>query len=142
MRIYNTRVKNQPFEIDLHPQYSFKEQSFVGFFRTRYRFINHNSKNYLNQVFLTGKSYHYNTNLRYTSLQPSFSMYFRPFDLRSNKRQLFNISWYNVFRDRDPNIQTAPDYSVLSLLHRYNNSDAVNVSVSYTHLTLPTILLV
>ena len=127
MRIYNTRVKNQPFEIDLHPQYSFKEQSFVGFFRTRYRFINHKSKNYLNQVFLTGKSYHYNTNLRYTSLQPSFSMYFRPFDLRSNKRQLFNISWYNVFRDRDPNIQTAPDYSVLSLLHRYNNSDAVNV---------------
>ena len=127
MRIYNTRVKNQPFEIYLHPQYSFKEQSFVGFFRTRYRFINHKSKNYLNQVFLTGKSYHYNTNLRYTSLQPSFSMYFRPFDLRSNKRQLFNISWYNVFRDRDPNIQTAPDYSVLSLLHRYNNSDAVNV---------------
>ena len=127
MRIYNTRVKNQPFEIDLHPQYSFKEQSFVGFFRTRYRFINHKSKNYLNQVFLTGKSYHYNTNLRYTSLQPSFSMYFRPFDLRSNKRQLFNIYWYNVFRDRDPNIQTAPDYSVLSLLHRYNNSDAVNV---------------
>ena len=127
MRIYNTRVKNQPFEIDLHPQYSFKEQSFVGFFRTRYRFINHKSKNYLNQVFLTGKSYHYNTNLRYTSLQPSFSMYFRPFDLRSNKRQLFNISWYNVFRDRDPDIQTAPDYSVLSLLHRYNNSDAVNV---------------
>mgnify|MGYP001157560340 FL=1 len=127
MRIYNTRVKNQPFEIDLHPQYSLKEQSMVGFFRTRYRFINHKSKNYLNQLFLTGKSYHYNTNLRYTSIQPSFSMYFRPYDLRSNKRQLFNISWFNVFRDRDPNIQVSPDYSVLNILHRYNNSDAVNV---------------
>ena len=91
LRIYNTRVKNQPFEIDLHPQYSLKENSFVGFFRTRYRFINHNSKNYLNQVFLTGKSYHYNTNLRYTYIQPSFSMYFRPLDLRSNKRQLLNF---------------------------------------------------
>jgi len=127
MRIYNTRVKNQPFEIDLHPQYSFKENTYVGFFRSRYRFINHKSKNYLNQVFLTGKSYHYNTNLRYTSLQPSFSMYFRPYDLRSNKRQLFNVSWYNVFRDRDPNIEVTPDYSVLSLLHRYENADAVNV---------------
>jgi hypothetical protein len=127
MRIYNTRVKNQPFEIDLHPQYSFKEQSLVGFFRTRYRFINHKSRNYLNQVFLTGKSYHYNTNLRYTSIQPSFSMYFRPYDLRSNKRQLLNISWFNVFRDRDPNVQVSPDYSVLNILHRYNNSDAVNV---------------
>ena len=127
MRIYNTRVKNQPFEIDLHPQYSFKEQSLVGFFRTRYRFINHKSRNYLNQVFLTGKSYNYNTNLRYTSIQPSFSMYFRPYDLRSNKRQLLNISWFNVFRDRDPNVQVSPDYSVLNILHRYNNSDAVNV---------------
>jgi hypothetical protein len=127
LRIYNTRVKNQPFEIDLHPQYSLKENSFVGFFRTRYRFINHNSKNYLNQVFLTGKSYHYNTNLRYTYIQPSFSMYFRPLDLRSNKRQLLNFSWFNVFRDKDPNVQVTPDYSVFNILHRYNNSDAVNV---------------
>lgn len=127
LRIYNTRVKNQPFEIDLHPQYSLKEKTMVGFFRTRYRFINHKSKNYLNQVFLTGKSYHYNTNLRYTSIQPSFSMYFRPFDLRSNKRQLLNFSLFNVFRDRDPNIQVTPDYSVFNVLHRYNNSDAVNV---------------
>jgi hypothetical protein len=56
-------------------------------------------------------------------------MYFRPYDLRSNKRQLFNISWFNVFRDRDPDpiIQVSPDYSVLNILHRYNNSDAVNV---------------
>ena len=127
IRFYNTRVKNQPFEIDLHPQYTFKENTYVGFFRTRYRFINHKSKNYLNQVFLTGKSYHYNTNLRYTSIQPSFSMYFRPYDLRSNKRQLLNVSWYNVFRDRDPNIEVSPDYSVLRFLHRYENADAVNV---------------
>ena len=127
IRLYNTRVKNQPFEIDVHPQYTFNENTYVGFFRTRYRLINHKSKNYLNQVFLTGKSYHYNTNLRYTSIQPSFSMYFRPFDLRSNKRQLLNISWYNVFRDRDPNIEVSPDYSVLRFLHRYENADAVNV---------------
>ena len=32
-----------------------------------------------------------------------------------------------VFRDRDPNIDVSPDYSVVSILHRYNNSDAVNV---------------
>ena len=127
IRLYNTRVKNQPFEIDVHPQYTFNENTYVGFFRTRYRFINHKSKNYLNQVFLTGKSYHYDTNLRYTSIQPSFSMYFRPFDLRSNKRQLLNISWYNVFRDRDPNVEVSPDYSVLRFLHRYENADAVNV---------------
>jgi hypothetical protein len=127
MRLYNTRVKNQPFELDLHPQYSLKEDAFVGFFRTRYRFINHKSKNYLNQAILTGKSFHYNTNLRYTSIHPSFTMYFRPLDLRSNKRQLLNFSWHNVFRDKDPNIITNPDYSILSFLHRYENADAVNV---------------
>src|SRR6056300_135535 len=127
VRIYNTRVKNQPFELDLHPQYSIKENTFVGFFRSRYRFINHDSKNYLNQVFLTGKSFHYNTNLRYTSIQPSFSMYFRPFDLRSNKRQLLNATWYNVFRDRDHNVTVNPDYSILSFIHRYENADAVTV---------------
>ena len=136
MRIYNTRVKNQPFEIDLHPQYSFKENTYVGFFRSRYRFINHKSRNYLNQVFLTGKSYHYNTNLRYTSIQPSFSMYFRPFDLRSNKRQLFNVSWFNVIRDREPNIDVSPDYSVLNFLHRYENADAVNVFSTVSNIEL------
>jgi hypothetical protein len=135
-RIYNTRVKNQPLELDFHPQYSFNEETYVGFFRTRYRFINHKSRNYLNQVFLTGKSYHYNTNLRYTYIIPSFSMYFRPFDLRSNKRQLLNVSWYNVFRDRDPNIEVNPDYSVLRFLHRYSNSDAVNVFSTNSNLEL------
>tara|TARA_S200000501_G_scaffold118965_1_gene111755 strand:- start:117 stop:860 length:744 start_codon:yes stop_codon:yes gene_type:complete len=54
-------------------------------------------------------------------------MYFRPFDLRSNKRQLLNFSWFNVFRDRDPDVPVTPDYSVFNILHRYNNSDAVNV---------------
>ena len=63
-------------------------------------------------------------------------MYFRPLDLRSNKRQLFNISWYNVFRDRDPNIDVSPDYSVVSILHRYNNSDAVNVFSTNSNLEL------
>ena len=29
MRIYNTRVKNQPFELDVHPQYSFKAVSYT-----------------------------------------------------------------------------------------------------------------
>lgn len=135
-RIYNTRVKNQPFEIDLHPQYSFNEETYVGFFRTRYRFINHKSRNYLNQAFITGRSYHYNTNLRYTSIQPSFSMYFRPFDLRSNKRQIVNVSWYNVFRDRDPNVEVNPDYSVLSFAHGYNNSDAVNVFATRSNLEI------
>jgi hypothetical protein len=31
-----------------------------------------------------------------------------------------------VFRDRDPEVQVNPDYSVVSLLHAYNNEDAVN----------------
>ena len=63
-------------------------------------------------------------------------MYFRPFDLRSNKRQLLNVSWYNVFRDRDPNIEVNPDYSVLRFLHRYSNSDAVNVFSTNSNLEL------
>jgi hypothetical protein len=54
-------------------------------------------------------------------------MYFRPFDLRSNKRQLLNATWYNVFRDRDPNVTVNPDYSILSFIHRYENADAVTV---------------
>ncbi|MEK9613073.1 MAG: hypothetical protein VW080_04015 [Flavobacteriaceae bacterium] len=126
MRLYNTRLKSQPFELDFHPQYTFNENTLVGFFRTRYRFYNHDKNNYLNQVFLTARSNHYNTGLRYTVILPSFSMYFRDSDLRSNKKQLLNFSWYNVLRDRDPNIETNPDYSVLSILHRYSNPGTID----------------
>ena len=126
MRLFNKKVKSQTFTLDTFPEYSFNENSLVGSFRSVFKFYNDYDNNYLTQFQIYGSSYHYNSNLRYTVFVPSLSWIFRTQDLRSNKRKLLNISWYNVQREKDLNIETEPDYSILNLRYDFLNKGAIN----------------
>ena len=126
MRLFNKRIKSQSFTLDTFPEYSFNENTLVGSFRSVFKFYNDYNNNYLTQFQIFGSSYHYNSNLRYTVFVPSLSWVFRTPNLRSNKRQLLNVSWYNVHREKDLNIKTDPDYSILNLRYDFHNKGAIN----------------
>ena len=98
----------------------------VGSFRSVFKFYNDYNDNFLTQFQIFGSSYHYNSNLRYTVFVPSLSWVFRTPNLRSNKRQLLNVSWYNVHREKDLDIKTDPDYSILNLRYDFHNKGAIN----------------
>ena len=126
MRLFNKRIKSQTFTLDTFPEYSFNENTVVGSFRSVFKFYNDYNDNFLTQFQIFGSSYHYNSNLRYTVFVPSLSWVFRTPNLRSNKRQLLNVSWYNVHREKDLDIKTDPDYSILNLRYDFLNKGAIN----------------
>ncbi|MGB1020674.1 MAG: hypothetical protein ACPGVF_06185 [Flavobacteriaceae bacterium] len=132
MRLFNGRLKKQLFNYEFSPQYTFLEKSWVGHLRVGTYFYNDNSLNYLTTFQLSGSSYHYNSSLRYTTFTPHLSFYFRTPNMRSNKAQVLRASWYNVFREKDPNVETTPDYSVLNLRHLISNKGALKYFTSDT----------
>jgi hypothetical protein len=136
MRLFNKKIKSQKFTIDTYPEYSFNENSWVGSFKSTIKFYNDYNDNYLTHFQIFGSSYHYNSSLRYTVFVPSLSWVFRTPDLRSNKRQLLNVSWFNVYREKDINIKTDPDYSILNLRYDYLNKGAIKYFTSRSSLEL------
>jgi len=136
MRLFNGRLKKQLLNYEFSPQYTFLEKSWVGHFRMGTYFYNDNSLNYLTSFQITSSSYHYNSNLRYTTFTPHLSFYFRTPDMRSNKVKLLRASWYNVFREKEPNVETTPDYSVLNFRHLISNKGALKHFTSNTSVEL------
>jgi len=136
MRIFNKKIKSQPFTLDVYPEYTFIEKSWVGSFKSVLKFYNDYDNNYLTQLQIFGRSYHYNSSLRYTVFVPSLSWVFRTPDLRSNQRQLLNVSWFNVHREKDGDVKTDPDYSILNLRYDFLNKGAIKYFTSRTSLEL------
>ena len=136
VRLYNSKIKNRPFEFDFHPQYSFLEKSVVGFFKADYKLFKANSNNYLTRFRISGSSFHYDTNYRYTVLIPSIGWSFRPDNIRDNKRQSLQLIWYNVFREKSPNVVSTPDYSILNLRHIFVRNNTIDYLSSGTNIEL------
>ena len=136
IRFYNSRIKNRPFEFDFHPQYSFIEKSVVGFFKADYKLFKADSRNYLTRFRVSGSSFHYDSNYRYTVLIPSIGWSFRPDNIRDNKRQILQIIWYNVFRDKSPNVIVTPDYSILNLRHVFVRNNTIDYLSTGTNIEL------
>ncbi|CAI8200971.1 MAG: Uncharacterised protein [SAR116 cluster bacterium] len=126
LRLYNKTFLERPFNYDIAPTYGLKGKKFVGYGRLNYRKYHNEGKLYLTQYNFGASSYQYTENARYTTLTPSFSMGWRPEDLRSNKRSYLNLRYVQVHRDPNPNATAPvenqnPNYGVLNL--RYGSND-------------------
>lgn len=136
IRFYNSLIKNKAFEFDFHPQYTFLEKDIVGFFKLDYKLFKADSKNYLTRFRISGSSFHYDTNYRYSVIIPSISWSFRPKNIRDNKRQYLMLAWYNVFREQSPNVVSNPDYSILNLRHVLLRNNTIDYISTQTNLEL------
>ena len=126
LRLYNKTFLNQPFIYDIRPSYALKEKALVGGGSFLYKNYIQNSNMYVVNYGLGGSSYHYAPDLRYSTITPLVSFGFRPDDLRSNERESLMLRFVNVIRDKDPSIQTNPDYSVFNVRYNYRNIGAIN----------------
>ncbi|SHJ91741.1 hypothetical protein SAMN04488513_11263 [Pseudozobellia thermophila] len=124
MRLYNKTLLERPFVYDFAPSYSFREKSLVGSGRLNYRKYLSKSGLYVANYGLSGSTYHFQKNSRYSKITPSLTFGWRPDNLISNKREFLSLRYVNVLRDKDENLadfQTPPDYGVLNV--RYTNHD-------------------
>ena len=126
VRLNNKTIKSRPFTFNLEPFYSTKEKSLVGNFATSYSRLNSESDYYLTKINLAGSSFHYDTNLRYSSLFTSINIFKRNRNLRDNKKQLINLFWQYVDRDENVNAVQNPNYSITGLNYIFSNKGALD----------------
>lgn len=80
---------------------------------------------YVINAALSGATFHYAENLRYTTITPYLTFGFRDNDLRSNERQFLRTRFVNVLRQNSPLIDTDPDYSVFNARYLYSNNGII-----------------
>lgn len=126
MRLYNKTFLNRPFLYDIDPSYSPKENTLVGGAKFNFRQYIDEGNLYLINFKISGSTYHYAQDLRYSSITPEISFAFRTDDFRSNERQFLMSRFVNIIRDRSPDIDTDPDYSVFNTRYIYSNNGIIN----------------
>ncbi len=126
VRLNNKTIKSRPFVFTLEPFYASKEKTLVGSFATSYSRFNSQSDFYLSKINFAGSSFHYDSNLRYSSLFTSINIFKRNRNLRDNKKQLFNLFWQYVDRDENENAVENPNYSITGLNYIFSNKGALD----------------
>ena len=126
VRLNNKTIKSRPFIFNLEPFYSTLEKTLVGTFATSYSLLNSESDYYLTKLNFAGSSFHYDTNLRYSSLFTSINIFKRNRNLRDNKKQLINLFWQYVDRDENENAVQNPNYSITGLNYIFSNKGALD----------------
>ncbi|MEJ1221786.1 metalloprotease [Sediminicola sp. 1XM1-17] len=123
MRIHNKTLLERPFIFDFAPSYAIKEQALVGYGKFNLKKYYQDSNMFVANYSLSGSSFHFAENSRYTTITPSVSFGWRPDNLISNKREYLTFRYVNVMRtvDENQNLNTDPDYNVINA--RYINSN-------------------
>lgn len=132
IRLNNKSIKPRPFLFTLVPYYASLEKTLVGSFSTAYSPLNETSNFYLKNIHLSGSSFHYDQNLRYTIFRSSINVYRRNENLRNNQKERFRLFWQYIHRDKNLNQQLTPNYNVGGVSYVYSNKGALN------HLTFST----
>lgn len=129
LRLTNKTFLQRPFEFSVAPQWAVREQTLVGNGSLLYRHYHGKSGFFVTNYALSGSTFHFQTNSRYSTITPSVSFGWRPEDLIPNIRSALLLRYVNVFRTIDPSLEdleTDPDYSVFNVRYNYLNNNIVN----------------
>lgn len=125
LQFHNRSLIERPFFYDIRPYYATREKALVGGAAVAYRQYIQEKSLFIVNYSLQGATFHYADNLRYSTLTPSVYLGFRPSDFRSNERRFLTFRNVNVFRDKTPEIDTDPDYSVFNIRYNHFNNNIV-----------------
>ena len=137
MRLHNKTLTTQPFLYDIVPSLATKGNALVGSGLFAYRNYLDQDNLYLSTFSISGSSYHYAPDLRYSTITPAISLGFRTDDFRSNIRESLTFRFVNVIREKDPvhtADNTSPDYSVFNTRYSYSNNGIINYFAWFTDL--------
>ena len=129
IRLTNKTFLQRPFTFNISPQYALREKALVGNGSLLYRHYHGKSGFYVTNYALSGSTFHFQKNSRYSTITPSVSFGWRPDDLIPNIRSALLLRYVNVFRSIDPSLEdleTEPDYSVFNARYNYLNNNIIN----------------
>ncbi len=122
--IKNKSSLHKNFIFSLTPSYSFKSESFTGYFKLLYHKYIESEVVSSYRAGLIGSYFHYQPELAYKKLNPYAQVFFKRKNLRSVKNSSASISYIMVDKEIDLDDNAATDfdkYNVLNLNYSYSN---------------------
>ncbi|NAS30580.1 metalloprotease [Flavobacteriaceae bacterium R38] len=138
IRLHNKTFLRRAFNFDIEPAYSIGQKTIVGSAAISYRNDLKKPKGKLFRVnySLSGNTFNFADDSRFTTITPSVSFSFRNKDLRSNNFSRLNFRYVNVFRTRTLDTENNPDYSIFNARYRYSNGGIINFFSWFTDFQL------
>lgn len=99
LRFHNKSLLEKPFIFDIEPTYSLNTGELIGSASLVYNHYLRDENLYSIRYAMSGSTFHYAPDARYTKFTPSIQFRIREDDLRENKRQ--TITMRNVLVDRE-----------------------------------------
>ncbi len=126
-KFYNKTILKRNFEYNISPAYGLKSKKLLGSASIFARKQIAEDGLYQIRYGINGSMFSYAPDLLFRRFSSSVSFYFRPKDLRSNKKQRLSIRNINVFRERnEENPVVTPDYNVFNTRYRYSDFNLIN----------------
>ncbi|MEW7291913.1 metalloprotease [Aquimarina sp. 2304DJ70-9] len=126
-KFYNKTILKRNFEYNISPAYGLKSNKLLGSASLFARKQIAEDGLYQIRYGINGSMFSYAPDLLFRRFSSSVNFYFRPKDLRSNKKQRLSIRNINVFRERnEENPVVTPDYNVFNTRYRYSDFNLIN----------------
>jgi hypothetical protein len=126
---HNKSIWKKDFVYRLMPSYSFKSNELTGGMRLEHWKYFEKSKFRALKTGLAASYFHYKPQLSYSVFSGYANLFFKRKNLRKTKTKLFNISYVQVNRDRDPEVldeNQYDKYGVINLNYVYSNPELLN----------------
>lgn len=125
LRIHNKSLLEKPFIFDVSPSYSTKTSELAGSFSLLYNQYVREGEMFNVRYSISGSTFHYTPDARYTKFTPSVQFRFRDPDIRKNRKEFLTLRQITVNREKTNYVLTDTqneNYSVFNA--RYSKSDS------------------
>lgn len=124
-KFYDNGILKQKFNFELMPLYSTVKKTLVGKMSLSLLIHDEKRSNYASFLNFFGSSFHYDEDLRYQVISPSWTFMFRTKNFRRNERHAIGLYYYNVYREKPSETFTNPNYELFNLRYLFSNQGAL-----------------
>lgn len=139
LRLHNKSLLDKPFVFDVEPTYSIKTGELIGSFSLIFNQYIREQSLYSVRYFITGSTFHYAPDARYTKFTPMILFRLREDDYRENKKQSILIRQVLVNREKSAYVATNErneNYSVFNARYSKFESEITRHYNFYTDVQL------
>ena len=128
VQFHNKAILSKTFEYSIVPTYSFKSNNTSGGFGFSYNHYPENKSIYKLTFAINGSSFHYDRDFRYSTFNPSATIFFNRKSLRVPGNNFLRIKYHIIDKEIAPGIEKSNEdkYNLVKLTYNYSRPEILN----------------
>ena len=128
IQFHNKAILSKTFEYNIVPTYSFKSSNASGGFSFSYNHYPENNIVYKLTFGVNGSSFHYDQDYRYSTFNPSATVYFNRKSLRTPGNNYLRLKYHIIEKEIAPGIEKSNEdkYNLVKLTYSYSKPKILN----------------